>query len=84
MKEMFEIFLGMLFFVAVGAAMALVFNYFHPTDPTDLSRWERSGMNHYIDHGTGCEYLSGSGFFGKEVLVKRLDAEGKHVCKGRE
>ena len=54
--------------------------FIKPIDPTDLSRWDRSGMLHYIDYGTGCEYLAGSGFFGKEQLIPRVDKNGKHIC----
>lgn len=56
-------------------------NYLAPTDETDISRFKRSGMNLRIDHGTGCHYLSGGGFFGKEKLIPRLNKEGKHVCE---
>ena len=56
-------------------------SYFSPTDATDKSRLDRSGMSMFIDHGTGCHYLAGGGFFGKQVLIPRLDKEGKQVCK---
>ena len=51
-------------------------------DDTDKSRWDRSGMSLYIDHGTGCQYLAGGGFFGKEVLIPRVNKIGMQVCKG--
>jgi hypothetical protein len=45
-------------------------------DPTDVPGWfsARSGMHHYVDHGTGCEYV-GSG-----SITPRLDRNGKHIC----
>jgi hypothetical protein len=75
----------------IGSLMVIImmltftlFEYVRPTDPTDKSWDKRSGMSHYVDHGTGCEYLSVENvFFGKGVLIKRLDAAGKHVC-GKE
>ena len=73
------------FFIATVLVILGVslFNFINPTDPTEKDRWDRSGMNHYIDYGTGCEYLSGSGFFGKSVLIKRLDSNGKHICRNK-
>lgn len=50
------------------------------TDVTDKSFWVRSNMHHYKDYGTGCEYLAGGGFFGKENLIPRVDSKGKHIC----
>jgi len=63
-------------------ALILVVDFLRPTDDTDKSRFKRSGMYLYIDHGTGCHYLAGDGFFGKQVLIPRLDKNGKHVCEG--
>lgn len=43
------------------------------TDPVD----GRSGLSIYIDHGTGCQYISvgrGGG------LTPRLTANGAHMC----
>lgn len=75
--------ISFLTFILMGLTLTF-FEYIRPTDPTDKSWDKRSGMSHYVDHGTGCEYLSvENGFFGKGVLIKRLDAEGKHVC-GKE
>lgn len=47
-----------------------------PTDNTDVSYWERSGMRLYTDNLTGCQYLGG--LFG--APTPRLDATGEHVC----
>lgn len=53
-----------------------------PTDSTDKSRWNRSGMSLYIDNGTGCHYLTlSSGFLGKATLIPRMNSYGNHVCK---
>lgn len=59
----------------------LAVSFFSPTDATDKSRWNRSGMSMYIDHGTGCHYLAGGGFFGKQVLIARVDKNGKQICE---
>lgn len=48
------------------------------TDPTDLSRWTRSGMRFHIDHGTGCHYLGGL----TGPPTPRLDSNGQHICTG--
>jgi hypothetical protein len=47
-------------------------------DVTDVPGWfeRRSGMHHYTDYGTGCEYVGASG----GGLTPRLDRNGKHVC----
>lgn len=52
-----------------------------PTDPTDSGRFDRSGMSFYKDHDTGCQYLAGGGFFGKQVLIPRVDKDGEHICE---
>lgn len=67
--------------ILLWIAIMLAVSYFMPTDATDKSRLERSGMSMFIDHGTGCHYLAGGGFFGKQVLIPRLDREGKQVCR---
>ena len=67
--------------VLLWVVIMLAVSYFSPTDATDESRWNRSGMDMHIDHGTGCHYLAGGGFFGKQVLIPRLDKDGKHVCE---
>jgi len=48
-----------------------------PYDSTDdKAKQKRSGAMLYVDHGTGCHYLSGwSG-----VLTPRLDFNGQHIC----
>lgn len=62
--------------------VVLVYDFLRPIDDTDKSRLYRSDMNLHIDYGTGCHYLSGGGFLGKEKLIARLDKKGKHICKG--
>lgn len=58
---------------------AVILDSCTPYDPTDNAvAGERSGMRYYVDHGTGCEYLST--LFGN--LLPRLDANGEHVCNG--
>lgn len=53
------------------------------TDPPRTSDWfpERSGMELFADHLTGCQYLRGGSLFGGSALTPRLDANGKQVCK---
>lgn len=38
----------------------------------------RSGLSIYVDHYTGCQYLSSS--WGG--LTPRLDTDGRHICGG--
>lgn len=46
-------------------------------DDSDPGTWgARSGMAVYVDHKTGCEYLSAGGGFGP-----RLDSTGHQVCE---
>lgn len=53
-----------------------------PTDTTDKSRLNRSGVSLYVDALTGCHYLSvQEGIFGKGVLIPRLDRIGQHYCE---
>lgn len=55
---------------------------FTPYDSTDdAENSERSGMRLYIDHGTGCQYLSGGGLFGPIGITPRLDSDGDQVCE---
>lgn len=71
----------------IQSALALVVIYFLAsafldTDPTDASRWRRSGMGFYVDYETGCEYLSTGGLLGASGITPRLDANGQHMgCK---
>lgn len=63
---------------AFGAAVG-------PTDATDPQRkgyWfpDRSGLQPYTDHGTGCQYLRAGSMFGGSALTPRLDATGKPMC----
>ena len=49
-----------------------------PLDSTDnVLTGERSGLGIYVDHMTGCHYLSG-GISGG--ITPRLDSEGDHIC----
>lgn len=78
--------LYMRLFVMIGwivfAVFMVRFIFFQPYDSTDDHvKKERSGMQLYIDHGTGCHYL-GTGFFGG--LTPRLDQDGKQICIGSE
>jgi hypothetical protein len=47
------------------------------TDSTDGPN-QRSGLGLYVDHGTGCQYLSRQ-FSG---VTPRLSADGKPMCGG--
>lgn len=68
-------------FFLIGCLILLGVDYLRTTDPTDKSRLYRSGMSFYIDYGTGCHYLAGGGFFGKQVLIPRVDKKGNHICE---
>jgi hypothetical protein len=67
--------------VMLIAGLVLVLSVLMPTDSTDKSRLKTSGMYLHTDYGTGCQYLSGGGFFGKGVLIPRVDKAGRHVCE---
>lgn len=68
---------GLVLFIA---AVWIAFGYFSPLDPTDLSRWQRSGLYYYKDHGTGCEYIAAAdGWFGKPKLIPRI-IPGEKPC----
>ena len=70
---------NMLFIILM--AILVILNFARSTDDTDKSRFNRSGMSLYTDHGTGCQYISTqNGMFGKGQLMPRLDKDGKHVC----
>lgn len=62
-------------------SLAIVFFIFkpNPKDDTDNPNGGRSNMALYIDHRTGCHYLS-TGW--PSTLVLRLDENGKHICEG--
>lgn len=67
----------LIFFVGL-----VVYDIAKPTDSTDVSRFNRSGLRLITDNFTKCQYLSSPhGFFGKEVLVPRVDKNGKHICE---
>ena len=55
-------------------------NYPGYDDTDDVENRIRSGMVLYIDHGTGCQYLSTRSLFTVGTLIPRVDSRGKHVC----
>lgn len=50
-----------------------LFLYFTPTDSTDKSWYNRSGLSVYTDQATGVQYVK-AGMFGD--LTPRLNADG--------
>lgn len=44
-----------------------------PTDSTDISRWNRSGLGVYTDNATGVQYVK-AGMFGG--ITPRLNSDG--------
>lgn len=48
-----------------------------PTDSTDYSRADRSGLKLHTDAMTGCQYLSTSG----GGITPRLNNQGHYVCQ---
>lgn len=69
--------------ISVLVFFALILLVFRgcPTDSTDVSKWNRSGMALYIDNRTGCHYLE-AGMIGG--ITPRLDKNGEHICDGAE
>ena len=59
--------------IAIIAAIQISYNYFCPTDSTDKSKWERSGLSVYTDQATGVQYIR-AGLFGG--LTPRLNKDG--------
>lgn len=59
--------------VALLSALPFLKDDFDPTNG-------RSGLKIYTDHRTGCQYI-GAGSGG---LTPRLDANGKHICEGKD
>lgn len=65
----------------LSAVIVLILNRHIPYDDTDnAATAQRSGLQHYVDHGTGCEYIARP-YFGE--LYPRLDANGQHICGRR-
>lgn len=62
------------------ATLVAVVEIVDSTNSTDYTQDARSGLRLHIDAAHGCHYLST--FFGSPT--PRLDAEGEHVCTGRE
>lgn len=52
--------------------------YVVPIDSSDVTRYQRSNMEVYIDNLTGCHYLRNA--FGS--ITPRMDKDGKQVCRG--
>lgn len=72
-------FLTFICFVIIFSAIA---NWLAPWDSTDnAEEKERSGMTLYIDHLTGCQYLSGSNLFGSTGMTPRLNKDGTQYCE---
>lgn len=68
-------------FILCGALLAVILvGRCTPYDSTDQGTERRSGLQLYIDHETGCEYIS-KPYFGS--LQPRLDKEGWHICRER-
>lgn len=73
------------FYVVLALVTALVFGLsviskWQPTDSTDISRTDRSGLKLHTDAMTGCQYLSTSG----GGITPRLDSQGKQICGSKE
>lgn len=68
----------------VAFILMLIFTRTASYDTTDnQDAGIRSGLTLYIDHATGCHYLSTGGLFSSSSsLVPRLNRDGKHVCIG--
>lgn len=60
-------------YAAIFFALNLVYLYFAPTDSTDKSWYNRSGLSVYTDQATGVQYVK-AGMFGD--LTPRLNADG--------
>lgn len=54
-----------------------VVSKWQPTDSTDFSTSDRSGLKLHTDAMTGCQYLSTSG----GGITPRLDRNGHQVCQ---
>ena len=67
--------LALIWIVAAGVAVA-VLGRWQPTDSTDISRSQRSGLKLHTDAMTGCQYLSTSG----GGITPRLDSQGRQIC----
>ena len=75
-STLWGILVGLLLFT-IGSS---IFWEYDSTD--DIVNKKRSGIELYVDYGTGCEYLlfqKGFIFTHVEVLP-RLDKNGKHIC----
>lgn len=60
-------------FLAILFVITLVIEFLRPTDSTDVSRFNRSGLAVYTDNATGVQYIK-AGMFGG--LTPRLNADG--------
>lgn len=69
---------NMAFYAVIAiTVLSIAFSFFSPTDSTDYSRTDRSGLKLHTDAMTGCQYLSTSG----GGITPRLDNRGHHVCQ---
>lgn len=70
---------GLFFWLFV--IFSILVSFLTPYDSTDdRANGRRSGMRLYIDHRTGCQYLSGGNLLGATGITPRLDKNGKQVC----
>ena len=67
--------LALIWIVAAGVFVA-VLSRWQPTDSTDYSTSDRSGLKLHTDAMTGCQYLSTSG----GGITPRLDRNGHQIC----
>ena len=67
--------LTLIWIVAAGVFVAAL-SRCQPTDSTDTSRSDRSGLKLHTDAMTGCQYLSTSG----GGITPRLDSQGRQIC----
>jgi len=61
--------------VTIALAAVGVMTLISPTDETDRGRFERSGVQLRIDHGTGCQYLETRA----GAITPRLTTSGEHM-----
>lgn len=67
--------LALIWIVAAGLFVAAL-SRCQPTDSTDYSTSDRSGLKLHTDAMTGCQYLSTSG----GGITPRLDSQGRQIC----
>lgn len=67
--------------VLIICVIQLLYSWLAPTDSTDKSKWNRSGLVIYTDAKTGVQYLGKPGFFSPGTIVLRVDKNGKPVTE---